>query len=341
MTSETTPTKAALYAQRLAVLPQLLSTLELHPEGLPLADLAAEAGTDTESLREVLLAYYCADLVEVGDFDPPVIEFFNPGPDEQSGASADDDDPATAAWVRVLSSNPAQELGVNHLTAEQLGLLHGAVSDLLALEPDNEVLRSALDVFDRALWPEQLATDPRGDPREPVARDLYRAAQERRRVRIEYVRQWRPGGGARVIEPYRLVRTRRGWEVDAGPADDVAAVRTYLVSGIRRHELLDEHFDLPADLDSVLAAQRTPSPVHLVVPQSRRWVVERYAEKVAVIDDDEDMVSLRADLLPPVRDRLGLLLLVCGPDAFVMTPEDLRDSGREVAERLLRHHAGR
>ena len=336
MTSDPAATKAALYAQRLAVLPQLLSILELHPEGLPLADLAAEVGTDTPSLREVLLAYYCADLVEVGDFDPPVIEFFNPGGGDQP---EDDDDPATAAWVRVLSSNPAQELGVNHLTAEQLGLLHRAVSDLLALEPDNEVLRSALDVFNRALWPEQLATDPPGDPCEPVARDLYRAAQERRRVRIEYVRQWLPGGGARVIEPYRLVRTRRGWEVDAGPADDVAAVRTYLVSGIRRHELLDEHFDLPGDLDSVLAAQRTASPVHLVVPQGRRWVVERYAEKVAVIDDDEDMVSLRADLLPPVRDRLGLLLVVCGPDAFVMTPEDLRDSGREVAERLLRHHA--
>lgn len=327
-------TGTALYARRLAALPQLLAILELHPDGLPLTELATELGIDVPALREVLLAYYRADLVELGLFGQPVIEFFNA---ETRSDEEDEPDPATAEWIRVVASDPAQELGVDHLSAEQLALLHRAARDLLALEPDNQVLRGALDSFGTALWPSADSTSGE-DPREPVARDLYRAAQERRRVRIDYVRQWRPGGGSRVIEPYRVVRTRRGWEVDAGPADDIAEVRTFLVSGIGAYQLLDEHFDLPADLDQRLASHRAATPVHVVVPQERRWVVERYAEKVHVLADDEELVSLTAHLLPPLADRLGLLLLVCGPDAFVVQPEDLQDAGRVVAERLLAHH---
>ena len=321
--------RVAAYAARLASLPRALAILELHPAGLPLADLAAELGVAPEDLREVFMAYYLADLVELGNFGQPVVEFFAPGAD-------DDDDPATAQWVRVVASDPEQELGVDHLSAEQLGRLFEAGADLLALEPANETLRSALDVFQGALWP---AEGPSGAGwRAPVAQELHRAAQEQRRVRITYVRQWHPGSAERVIEPYRLVRTRRGWEVDAGPADDVAEVRTYLVSGIQASETLDERFELPSDVDELLAAQRAPVTVELVVPQERRWAVERYAESVTVLADDEESVSLRADLLPPVEQRLGLLLLSCGPSAFVMEPGRLIDAGVESAAVLLDHH---
>jgi len=50
-------------------------------------------------------------------------------------------------------------------------------------------------------------------------------------------------------------------------------------------------------------------------------------------------VQLQADLLPPVASRLGLLLLCCGPDAFVMAPPALRDSAETTARQLLDHHA--
>jgi proteasome accessory factor C len=159
-------------------------------------------------------------------------------------------------------------------------------------------------------------------------------------VRISYSRQWSPGFSERVIEPYRVVRTRRGWEVDAGPPDDVAAVRTFLVSGIVDCAVTDETFGTPADLDVRLAAQRRASSVEVVVPQSARWAVERFAEATAVLDDDEEDVALRADLLPPVAARLGLLLLCCGPDAFVTAPESLRNAGVEAAKQLLAHHSG-
>lgn len=324
--------RVAAYAARLAALPRALAILELHPAGLPLADLADELAVRPDDLREVFMAYYLADLVELGNFGQPVVEFFAPGANEE------DVDPAIAQWVRVVASDPEQELGVDHLSAEQLGRLFEAGTDLLALEPDNQTLRSALDAFQGALWP---AEGPSGAGwKAPVAQALHEAAQEQRRVRITYVRQWHPGSGQRVIEPYRLVRTRRGWEVDAGPADDLAAVRTFLVSGIQDSEVLDEHFELPPDVDELLAAQRTPVTVELVVPQERRWAVERYAESVTVLADDEESVSLRADLLPPVDQRLGLLLLSCGPSAFVMAPSSLVDAGVQTASVLLDHHRG-
>ena len=41
----------AVYAQRLAALPRALGILELHPQGLPLADLARELGVEPVDLR--------------------------------------------------------------------------------------------------------------------------------------------------------------------------------------------------------------------------------------------------------------------------------------------------
>lgn len=326
--------QVAAYAQRLAALPRALAILELHPQGLPLAELAAELGQTPQALREVFLAYYLADLVELGDFGQPVVEFF--ALDGEDGSDGEVD-PATAGGVRVLARDPEQELGVDHLAAADLGRLFAAGSDLLALEPANDVLRSALDSFRDALWP---GDGPDGAQwRAGTAAQLHAAVQEHRRVRITYVRQWHPGATDRTIEPYRLVRTRRGWEVDAGPPDDVAAVRTFLVSGIAECTVLDETFPPPADLDDLLRAHRTPVEVELVVPQDRRWVVDRYAESVTVLQDDEESVALRAAMLQPVEQRLGLLLLVAGPEAFVVSPGSLSGAGETVAKELRAHHS--
>jgi hypothetical protein len=36
-----------------------------------------------------------------------------------------------------------------------------------------------------------------------------------------------------------------------------------------------------------------------------------------------------ANVLPPIQRRVGLVLLVAGPDALVTKPADLRDAGRD------------
>lgn len=332
----------AVYASRLAALPRALGILELHPQGLPLTDLADELGLAASDLREVFMAYYLADLVELGSFGLPVVEFFAPGGQESDAEAAGDDDlPVDVQWVRVLGADPEHELGVDHLTGEQLAALHSAAMDLLALEPANDVLRGAVEAFGSALAPADTAvTDDAAPAGAATAAALHEAAEAHRRVRLTYSRQWQPGTRERVIEPYRLVRTRRGWEVDAGPPDELAAVRTYLVSGIAGLEVTDESFEPPADLDALLADNRAAAAVQLVVPQESRWAVERYAEATHVTDDDEGDVALTAELLPPVADRLGLLLLCCGPEAFVVAPESLADAAARTARRLLDHHGG-
>ncbi|MDQ1616444.1 MAG: proteasome accessory factor, partial [Actinomycetota bacterium] len=253
----------AIYARRVAALARALAILELHPDGLPLRELAAELGEEPESLRQALLAYYRADVVDLPDFRLPVIEFVGPdgdaGLDGHAGPDGDESDesgdPATAEVVRVSSADPERELGVEYLSAEQLSTLHGAGRDLLALEPDNEVLRRALQAFEDGIEraPED-APDPAGDE---LAAQLNAAAQERRQVRIAYVRTWAPGSASRVVEPLRVIRTRRGWELDAGPVDDQGRIRTYLVSGIRSLDVLESSFERPVEVDTLIDANRT------------------------------------------------------------------------------------
>jgi proteasome accessory factor C len=141
----------------------------------------------------------------------------------------------------------------------------------------------------------------------------------------------------RVIEPYQVVHTRRGWEVDAAVVGE-GAVRTYLVSGIRTLDVLDETFTRPDDAAERVADNRRLQPVEVVVPQNARWAVELYAESAELLAEDEDSVKLRAQLLRPVEQRLGLLLMAAGSDAFVVSPPELTDAARELARDLLEHH---
>lgn len=324
----------ARYAQRMARLPDALAILELHPDGLPLAQLANELGETTEGLREAFLAYYRADVVDLADFRLPVIEFVGPDTD---GTGGEDGDPGQAEIVRVVQSDPEHELGVQYLSAEQLGELYAAGVELLALEPDNGSLAAAVDAFRAGLWT-GASPDDAGHGAE-LAQRINEAARTGHRVRIVYSRAWVPGTAARVIEPYRVLRTRRGWEVDAGPVAENGRIRTFLVSGISALQELEERFERPPDVDALIAANRAPVEVELLVPQSGRWAVERFAESVLVVQDDEDSVVLRASFLPPVQQRIGLILLSCGPDAFVTSPAQLRDAGAEVARQLIEHHS--
>lgn len=330
------------YVQRVVGLPQVLDLLTHHPDGLPLADVAGELGVDAGQLRETVLAYYRVDLVEYGveGWSQPVVEFV--GGEAADDTDADDVDPRTAPVLRVTSSRPERELGIEHVSAAELAALHQAGTALLGLEPGNTDLADAVRALGASLVP--VEPDGHGSPADDAddatARGLARAVAAHRRVRIGYARSWRPGADERVVEPYRLVRTRRGWEVDAGPPDAEGRLRTYLVSGVTAAQVLDDTFVPPDDVDDLVAANRAITAVELVVPQDRRWAVDRFAERVEVLQEDESDVKLRAHLLPPVAQRLGLVLVTAGPDAYVMEPPDLADAGRDLAADLLAHHRG-
>jgi proteasome accessory factor C len=206
------------------------------------------------------------------------------------------------------------------------------------LDPDNAVLAAAVEKL-RVFLDEDMRPTTQAPTAGLTPAEWYRAAREHRRVRITYARAWWPGSSERVVEPYRVVRTRRGWEVDAGPPDEDGRLRTFLLTGVLDAEVLDEGFEPPADLVELLVAQRRTTPVRLVVPSSAVWVVERQAEKVELVREDGVESEVVAHLLEPVADRVARILLVAGPDAFVADARrEYDDAGRDLARRLLAHH---
>jgi len=134
-----------------------------------------------------------------------------------------------------------------------------------------------------------------------------------------------------------VVSTRRGFEVDAGPPDSEGDIRTFLVSGIRGIDVLEDTFERPADVDALVERSRRTTRVHVVVPRDLLWVVSRFAERTTVVRADDDL-AVEAEVLPPVADRVGLMLTIAGPDAFVVSPASLADAGARTAARLLEHH---
>lgn len=321
------------YAARLARLPTVLAALEDRPGGLPLAALARSVGADPAEVQEDLLAYYSADLpalLERGVERPVTLEFFTPGED-------DDVDPTEATWVRAGADSPLDELGVTWLSAADAAVLADAARAALDLGDDDPALRGAVD----ALHEQFLAgaAPPGGSGPAATLALLRHGCEERTRVRLTYSRAWQVGVVERVVDPYRLVRTGRGWELDAGPLDDQGRPRTYLLSGIRSATALDEWFTTPPDLDAALMANRAEQRALLRLPANARWVAETYAERVAEVGEDERGTLFEVWLLPPVRHRVGLLLATAGPAAAVIEPAGLRDAGAEVAADLLAAYA--
>ncbi|TYL50136.1 WYL domain-containing protein [Nocardioides sp. BGMRC 2183] len=318
------------YAARIARLPQVFERLAAHPDGLRLVDLADELDVPVAELRDDLLAFYTADVSTdwlLGLTRPDVLEFL--GPD------GDDAEPSEADVVRFVEEHG--ELGVEYVDASELALVHSAATSLLDIEPDNADLIEAIGVLTETM----LGTsDAEPDVRQwnrPLP--LLRQAQaERRAARIIYSRAWRQGVSVREIEPYRLVQTRRGWEVDAGPPADDGSLRTYLLSNIREVELLEQTFTVPDDAAGQLERMRQTQRVRVCMPQSGRWAADFYAEAVTVVSDDEESVELDVELLPPLEHRVGLLLLAAGEDAFVVEPPTLDAAGAVLAEELLLHH---
>ena len=102
--------------------------------------------------------------------------------------------------------------------------------------------------------------------------------------------------------------------------------------------MLDESFEPPEDIVAMLGRQRQTTPVDFVLPPEEVWVVERLAEHIEEIRRDDEDVEIRAWFLEPVRDRVAAALVTAGPRAMA-TEQDIMDTGRDLARRLMEHHA--
>ncbi len=328
---------APRYIQRLARLPHVFELLAGRPDGLPLAELASAVDTSVAELRQDLLLFYATETREMlfGMGRPDALEF--------CAADGSDDDPTTAEVVRLIGESPGRELGVEHLDAAELALIYTSAQALLEIEPDNDDLRGAVDVLTQTMLGDPSAgAGAVGAPGSPSWHDalepLRAAIDARAKVRITYSAAWTEGVTGRVIEPWRLVQTRRGWEVDAGSVDAQGNIRTYLLSHIRSLTTLEETFTVPADAEARIERQRATTPVRVRIPHAARWAADHYAERVEIVADDELTATLDLDLLPPVERRIGLLLLVAGEEAQVLQPTALVAAGPATAAALLAHH---
>lgn len=300
-------------------LSRVLNLLHAHPAGLRVAYLAEQVGVSEPKLREEILDFYTADTLGVR---PDTIIFMS--------AEGREDDPASAEVVRVVAEQPAAELGVALLNPQQWLEVYQTAARMAQMRPDDTDLAAAVRVIGQRI----LAGVPQR-PDNDIGRVLAEAISKRLAITIEYSRAWKPGVVDRTVYPLRLVETARGWELDAlTPTDEL---RTFILDRVRHTTVTDTRFEVPRGITSRLAEHRRPTIVDLVVPHGYQWAVDRYAESSKVIEQDEGDVSIRAEFLPPVAERVGLVI-VTAPDALVIRPDSLKNVGHDMAGVLLTHH---
>lgn len=337
------------YVQRLGRIFEALQILDIYRQGVTVAVLAELLGCSERDVRSDLAALNAGSELgpeRAGGF----VLFLSRLPDSDaegaagagedgSGASEFDDDDLyveadAAVAVRLYGPDPRR--GIGGLSVTELGAILEAAEDLSRLEPENEPLARVIAEI-RSRWLPGVSEVWRPSLDGRFTGELNAAVQQNRRVWIRYERLWQPGIIERVIEPYELVRTQRGFEVDAGSLDGDGSVRTYVVDEIRELRLLDETFERPDDAAQRCADHRRTTSVVVVVPKDREWAAEYLSEAVTVEVRDDD-AQLRLDLLEPVVSRLGLIVIQAGPEAFVSDPTQLADAGEVVAARLWEHH---
>lgn len=300
-------------------LSRVLNLLHAHPRGLSISYLAGEVGVPEALLRQEILDFYTADTLGVR---PDTIIFVSAAGKEQ--------DPAQADVVRVVTDRPSAELGVEMLSPQRWFEVYETVSRIAQMQPDDADLAAAVAIIGERIL-QGLPQRPESD----TGRVLSEAIHQRRTVKLEYSRAWKPGLVSATVRPLRLVETARGWELDAlVPSDEL---RTFIVDRIRSAQATQDTFTTPAGIEARLAEQRRSTTVELVVPQGYRWAVDRYAESTEIVESDEGDVRVRARFLPPVAERVGLVI-VTAPDSFVLHPEELKSAGAQMAQVLLAHH---
>ncbi|MBF4765015.1 WYL domain-containing protein [Nocardioides islandensis] len=327
---------APKFVERLARLPEVFSVLAAFPEGLSLEVLGKQFEVSADVMREDLVTFMDAEswgwMHQI--FRPPVLEFL--GADDDEDGSGED----VASTVRLVHDAPAASLGVEHLAAGDLAVIYTAGLALLDVDGTDAELRGALDVITETMFG-QKSEPPAPAEWNRLLPVLQEAQATRRRVDIMYSRQWQVGIGERTIEPLRLVQTQRGWEVDAGPPDAEGRLRTFLLANMRSAHVREDQFELPSHLESRLAHQRDTSLVRMALAQDARWAPDMFAEKVTVIGDDEDEFIADLELLPPVAERVALLLLASGGSSRVLESEGVLAPALEYVEALLAHHEAR
>lgn len=316
------------YVKRYSRILRALEVLSFYPDGLPLAQLADELGAKPAELRREILAYYTAEPAAGSGYTMPGIGFLSP--------TGEDDDPYTAEMVVLTDPGVLAELGAVRLTATEMAAVWRAGRILAEYEPDNRVLAEGLEVLADG-WL-NVSQDAEDDPGSASVAAIREAIAKRQRIRFRYARVWRPGITTRVADPYRLICTNRGWELDAGPLDEQGKPRAFLLSNLDELQILDDTFEVPDGIGKILEENRAQLRVELSLPQRAAWGVDTQADRSETILSDAETINVVVELSPPYASRLALILAPTKGEGMLMSHRDLAPQVAEVGKRLLAHH---
>lgn len=341
----TKPKAQPKYVQRFGRVLEALQILELYPKGILLADLARVLNTRITQLRDDLQALNLAtESVESNNL---FVEFLSELPSQADGFATDTAydqyfvAPAQARYVR-LGGLSAQLGQVQRLTG---GLSYGEVAQLLEaadpllrVNPGNMPLLSLVSQL-QAIWFPGLIQTSASERLDNLESSLRSAIETCTMVQISYERNWRPGKVTRVVHPYQLVLTRRGFELDAGPVQPDGRIRTYEIDSVLELKVLEDTFARPANANELCQANRDTIWLKVVVPRKQRWALETLSEDVRISSkSDRDDIEARVELREPFLERAGLLAVNMGPAAMIVAPPEYQDAGTILAQHLLRHH---
>lgn len=313
-----TPRASIRLRRMLAAVPYIIR----HP-GVRVSEVAGLFGLSERDLLQDLNLLFMSGL-------PPY------GPGDLIDVETDDEG---RVWIRMADyfSRP-----LRLTTSEALSLyLRGKA--LLGTPGLHETgaLTSALEKIEESLGPEALSRlVERVDLETGVelARrldTLREAVAQRRVVRIEYFSAARDALTTREIDPEHVYSAAGHWYVVAWDRDQDAE-RMFRADRMRSAVLTDQTFE-PRGLEGADRPLYTKTeqdvPVRLRLEPPARWVAEYY-----VVEDVHELGGGSLEVTLPAKDLawLAKLILRLGGEARVISPPDLRDAVRDMAERTLK-----
>jgi predicted DNA-binding transcriptional regulator YafY len=239
----------------------------------------------------------------------------------------------------MLSGDEALAVTLGLLIVRKVGLASAAPAAEGALAKIERVLppdlREQLQAVQASLVLDLLRAD--GPLPSAAVVTLSGAAQDQRQVRIGY-RAERGEASERVIDPYGLVYRQGRWYV-VGYCHMRDGMRVFRLDRIAAVELLESHFERPADFDCAAYVVRSiasaPStwPVEVIFKAPPELVHERVAPVMGTLAQCADGVLMTA-----YADNLAWMareLVALGLPLSVRQPPELRTELRKLAESIV------
>lgn len=302
---------------RLRRLLTMLPWLASRPDGATFDEIAERFGITPKQVEEDLMRATMIGLPPYGPGD--LVEI------------AIDGDRAQMVFGRVFEQAPRLT------TAEGFAVLAAGKALLEVPGADQEGhLCAALEKLEAVLGdPDRLAVDISRPSHLPAVQS---AAEEGRRLWIRYFSAWRDEESTREIEPHVVYNREGRWYVD-GLDSASGEVRRFRVDRIREVRETGATFEPPGTSppEDVFEPPVDATPVTVLVPAGARWVIETYPVDCAEAGDGRFRVTFNV----VGTAWLERLLLRLGPEAEIVDPPALRDTGRDAARRVLAAYEAR